>query len=304
MFLTAYSTTAGAPFFAKDLPERLGVAKVEGVLTKAFDYCDSLFLLLDKSARSKDIPPFEHPVQVARDNHTFWVVDLRAYQSRIQMPDGSLRLPTEGPAHLNILRAQLEQYWNTYGAGEVLFFGDLPMVVFARWLAGILKVRCNLDEMNIAHVQAICAFYYCCLHYTDGQFSKQHYEAYGRRINRLLGLPYEKIMGWLNQLEFMSCLQDLTNALSAFVDNPSMRVVNPSFIYNVTMGSWFGSADSRALISVSLEFPPAFIAMVIAAGESSQYRKSVIGQAVEKEKSRWRYSAYVTLVNSSLKNLK
>lgn len=304
MFLTSYSTNAGAPFFSKELPTRLTLARAEGILINPVPGNLTLFALVDTGPRSKDIPPFDHPVQVDSTSGNFWVVDLRPYASRILRPGGELVIPEESPAALAILRAGLEMYWNQYGSAEVLYFGDLPMVVFSRWLSGLLRTNCNLDELGLAKVQCITAFYYLCLHYTEASFGKQQYEAAARKINRILGLPFDTVKNLVQQLPYMQSLSDYTDALSTYVDDPGLRVVTPTFIYNVTMTSWFGSSNSRALICVSLEFPPAFIAMVVAAGKSSQQRKSQIGQAVEREKNRWRYNEYVTLVSTSLKTLK
>ncbi|WNT47216.1 hypothetical protein SPLA10_PHROGS00155 [Salmonella phage SPLA10] len=303
MFRTAYSTTAASSFYSKELNQSLILAAAEGILVNPNPEIPSLKALVDRGPRSKGIPPFEHPVCLEQSTGNIWVVDMRPYASRIVAQDGSLNLPTEGPVALLLLRAKLEMYWNQFSHGEMLFWGDLPVVVFSRWITNLLKNRMNLAPTDIEQTQVLAGYYYFNLFYAEADFGQRQVDSVIMRLNRVLGISIDKVRAVVTGLGYMSTLADLTKALKERVDNPAMRLLDEKYLYVVTMNSWFGSADAKALIAVALEFPPAFIAMVLSAG-TNQYKKTIIGEAVEREKSRHRFGQFQSVVNGAVRSLK
>jgi len=308
MFRTAYSTNAASSFMSPEILGQLAIASAEGTLVKIDPKVPSLLALIDRGPRGKEIPPFEHPVHItgktsSHSDRGYWVIDMRPYAGRITTQDGGFLVPADSPAALLILRAKVEMFWNQQSPGEMMFWGDLPFVVFARWLTGTLKNRLALGPDDIAHVQVIAAYYFFNLFYEEGDFGAKQKQAAALKINRMLGIPLERVQGWLQPLDYMGNLNDLALRLTEQVDNPAVRLIDAKYLINATMNSWFGSADSRALIAVSLEFPPAFIAMILACGNTSQYKKSAIGEAVEREKAKWRFNEYQRLALDALKSL-
>jgi hypothetical protein len=311
MFRTAYSTNAASSFLSKDLLGRLTIASAEGTLVKLDPNIPSLLGLVDRGPAGKEIPPFEHPVYLGNSKSAepgtpggVWVIDLRPYATRVVAQDGAVSIPTDGPARILLNRAKLEMYWNQYKPGEMMFWGDLPFVVFARWMTGLMKGRMQLAPNDVAQVQALSAFYFYCLFYNEEEFDAKKIEFAATRVSRVLGIEADKVKAWCAQVGYMANINDFALKLTEVVDNPSIRMIDAKYLINLTMNSWFGSADAKALIAVALEFPPAFIAMVLAAGETSQYRKSTIGEAVEREKSKWRFNEYHRLAFDALKSLK
>lgn len=311
MFRTAYSTNAASSFFSKEILSHLTIAAAEGNLLQIDPKIPSLRGLVDRGAVGKSIPPFEHPVHLEKttsvdvgDGSGYWVIDLRPYASRVVAQDGSISVPNEGPARILVNRAKLEMYWNQYQPTEMMFWGDLPFVVFARWIAGLVKGKMQLTVRDISQVQVLSAFYFYCLFYTEEQLDARKIEGAATRISRILGVPSDQVKIWCKEVGYMANINDFSQKLTEVVDNPSMRMIDAKYIINLTMNSWFGSADAKALIAVSLEFPPAFIAMVLAAGETSMYRKSTIGESVEREKNKWRFNEYHRLAFEALKSLK
>lgn len=308
MFRTAYSTNAASSFMSPVILSQLAIASAEGTLVKIDPKIPSLLALIDRGPRSKEIDPFEHPVHItgkgtgqAADG--YWVIDLRPYASRITTQDDTLLVPENSPAALLVLRAKLEMFWNQKTPGEMMFWGDLPFVVFARWLTGTLKSRLALAPDDIQHVQAISAFYLFNLFYEEADFGAKQKQAAAMKINRILSIPLDRVQKWLEPLGYMTSLSDLARTLTEQIDNPAVRLIDDKYLTNATMNSWFGSADSRALIAVALEFPPALIAMILACGNTSQYKKSAVGEAVEREKAKWRFNEYQRLAFDALKSL-
>lgn len=309
MFRTAYSTNAASSFMKAEIQTNLAIAMAEGTLVNVDPAIPSLFALVDRGPRGKEIDDFDHPVHLVgkgggQSGNGYWVIDMRPYAARILTQDGKIEAPKDSPAALMILRAKTEMYWNQFPAGEMMFWGDLPFVVFARWLTGTLKGRLGLEPADISHMQTLSAYYFYNLFYEEGDFGEKQKAAIALKINRILGIPVDRAQAWIKPLGYMSTLDDLVKAMVNNVDNPAVATIDTKYLANATMNSWFGSADSRALIAVALEFPPAFIAMLLACGNSSQYKKSPIGDAVEREKAKWRFNEYQRLAFDAFKSLK
>ena len=267
MFKSAYETTSGSSFFDPALTRRLMLARAEGVLTNAVvEGCPDLYAIIESDVRSKDIPTFEHPLHVQEPGFPeYWVVDLRSYAGKIKANNG--KLPQEGSAGIMVKRTLLEIYWNKFGGLAVQHAGDLPMAVYARWLSGLLATRCNLDAAVQAQVLLLAAFYYCCQHIPEEKLTEKQHEAFCLRISRALRVNPSDVLRFLGQAGYIGDLQQFCDELKTRVYSKSLAIIDTRFIYTITMTSWFGGTDARALVAAALEFPPVFIALILAAGK-------------------------------------
>ncbi|WBF04773.1 hypothetical protein [Erwinia phage vB_Ea277G] len=304
MFKSAYETTSGSSFFDATLSRRLILARAEGVLTNSVvDGCPDLYAVLESDARSKDIPTFEHPVRVEEPGRPeYWVIDLRSHAGKIRANGG--KLPMEGGSGILVKRTLLEIYWNKFGGLAVQHAGDLPMAVYARWLSGLLSTRCNLDAAVQAQVLLLAAFYYCCQHIEKDRLTEKQCEAFCLRISRALRVNPSDVIRFLSQVNYMDNLGEFCDELKARVYSKSLSIVDSRFIYTITMTSWFGGTDARALIAAALEFPPVFIALVLAAGKEPLYRKTTLSEIVKREGRQHNYAQYAHIVEGLLRELK
>lgn len=304
MFKSAYETTSGSAFFDSTLSRRLILARAEGVLTNSVvDGCPDLYAIVETDARTKDIPTFDHPMRVEEPGRSqYWVIDLRPYANKIRAAGG--KLPLEGASGILVKRTLLEVYWNKFGAATIQHAGDLPMVTYARWLSGLMATRCNLDAAVQSKVAIMAAFFYCCQHIDRDKLTTKQHDAFGIKISRALRVHPKDVTTFLAPVEYMGTLEEFCTELHEQVYSKSLAVVNPLFLYTITMTSWFGSTDARALVAAALEFPPVFIALVMAAGKESLYRKTALAEIVKRESRQFNYAQYALVIEGYLRELK
>lgn len=304
MFKSAYETTSGSAFFDSTLSRRLILARAEGVLTNGVvDGCPDLYAIVEADVRSKDIPTFEHPIRIEEPGRPeYWVIDLRSYSGKIKAAGG--KLPLEGGSGILVKRTLLEIYWNKFSGLSVQHAGDLPMAVYSRWLSGLLATRCNLDAAVQAKVAILAAFYYCNQHITEEQLTPKQHEAFCMRISRALRINPSDITTFLAPVKYIGNLGEFCDTLKSQVYSKSLAIIDPRFIYTITMTSWFGGTDARALVAAALEFPPVFIALVLAAGKEPLYRKTALSEIVKREARQLNYAQYAHIVEGMLRELK
>lgn len=304
MFKSAYETTSGSAFFDSNLSRRLILARAEGVLTNAVvEGCPDLYAIVEADARSKDIPTFEHPMHVTEPGRPeYWVIDLRSHAGKIRANGG--KLPMEGGSGILVKRTMLEIYWNKFGGLAVQHAGDLPMAVYARWLSGLLATRCNLDAAVQAKVALLAAFYYCCQHIDADKLTEKQHEAFCMRISRALRINPSDVSTFLKPVGYIGHMGEFCDTLKTQVYSKSLAVIDYRFIVTITMTSWFGGTDARALVAAALEFPPVFIALVLAAGKEPLYRKTALSELVKREGRQFNYAQYAHIVEGLLRELK
>lgn len=303
MFKSVYETTSGSAFFNKDLVKRLNLARAEGTLVKeVVKGVYDLLALVDTGPRSKDIPAFEHPVQINEPGRpTYWVIDLRPYASKIKANKDVI--PEEGNINLLVKRTLLEMYWNKFGSKQLAHAGDLPLVVYARWISGLIGIRCHLDEGSKQKVMILSAYFYLCQHTPTEDMTPKTEEAFALKIARSFRLQPNEVLSFLKDVPYIGTLSQFCTALQTHVYDKSLGVVDTRFLITITMTSWFGGADARSLVAAALEFPPVFIALVLAGGKEKLYRKTIISEIVQRENRTFNFAQYSLIVNNILREL-
>lgn len=307
MFSASYETTGAAPYYRKEIANKLSVLKIEGFLNNnIFGGVPKLFALIEKNPRTNDVPNFSHPYKV-NDNLTgpYWVIDLRPYFGKFTKDsEGKYVTPKEGPVQLMIKRGLLEIYWDQIGPSGLLKAGNDPIIVFTRWLSGLLKSRNNLDEATAQRVQAIVAYYYICLHIPESSYGPHTVETASIRINRALRIPLDKALEFITPLGYLGNIDDLAKALREHSGSYALHNVNIRYLYSLVVTSWYGGPEVRDMLYVAMEFPPAFVSMLLMAGTERLYKKTLITQTIEREKRSLNIDEFALVVNGLFNEIK
>ncbi|UQT02916.1 hypothetical protein TOTORO_00530 [Serratia phage vB_SmaS-Totoro] len=309
MFKRTYDTTAGSIYYQGTLPGRLLVAKAEGTLTAdLIPGIPDLYCLVEKSARTDMIPTFFHlmKVQAGASEAPFYVIDLRPYRSQLRdAGNGRPILSNEGTVGHFTRRALLEMHWDKFGGRPLLFAGDVPIVIFARWIGGLLRSRFNLNEESSPRVQVFAAYYYMCLHLNKEDFTADSNKMLAVRIARALRLPAQKVIDWLAPLPYLANLDDFCNiALVKNSGTVALSGIDRRVLWAMTGTGWFGSADTKEVLAASLEFPPAFVSMVYTGTTDRLARKAALSQLIEREGRNLGAQAYCQRIDGLIRELK
>lgn len=308
MFKRTYDTTAGSIYYQGSLPGRLLVAKAENTLTAdLIPGIPDLYCLVEKSARTDSIPTFFHLMKVQGNSNEapFYVIDLRPYRS--QLKDGGNGRPVldnVGTVGHFVRRALLEMHWDKFGGKPLLYAGDVPVVIFARWIGGLLRSRFNLNEESSPKVQVFAAYYYMCLHFNKEDFTADSNKMFAVKIARILRLPAQKVIDWLAPVPYLANLDEFCNTLKTQSGTVALSGLDRRILWAMTATGWFGSADTKEVLAASLEFPPAFVAMVYTGTMDKMSRKAALSQLIEREGRNLGAQGYCSIIDGLIRELK
>lgn len=236
------------------------------------------------TSKCTDVPVFSHPLRT----HQSIAIDVRTI-TKLDV-EGALVIRSRDEFEFLVLRAQLELAW--IDEDKQMYFTTISATAskfYSSYIADTLTRLHTLspDKASIVHIAA-AYFFWCQLRpriedVTDHEVSLLKY------IRNATGLPHDYIIPVLQDAfsvrktslssleEFIALLEHLPtleNALSGL----SVRTLNTA-----TMYSWRGGHASE-VVSLSLEYPPCFIAMLIAANGYRAFKHTPLEQLISRHR--------------------
>lgn len=284
MFKSPYDTTTAKAYDVLELEHNVEQARIEGGLVSGLvDGAPNVYCVLETGV----VDTFPHPLTFKSrlKSDLITVADLTPFRSQVRrLSDSKLELPSSGPIPLALMRARLQQLWNTPGGPDLYGISILPHAVFSAWVGDNISRSLSLDAETSVAVSAVAALWYWCQfqEYTPGQpLPDREFVQICGTVEKATRIPLARAMSILerwnkpitNATEFVAAVKACANSLR------TERLTVGSF-YTFMVGSWFGSLDTREVVGVALEFPPTFIAMVWSSINERTYRKTAIGEKV------------------------
>ena len=156
------------------------------------------------------------------------------------------------------------------------------MRIYARWITDLLSRRFNLDLDNAVRTQALAGFMYLSMHQPKKELKDYDMVDIAMKISRACSIPTAIASEVLTDLEYFSNVEDFTDAISTRIPSSRVSDLTPVVLYGILRGSWFGKNASE-LVSVAVEHPPTFDALIHAAAGSSSLQRTVLGTLVKAE---------------------
>lgn len=276
MFISPYNTTACRNHRMDDIHRDLIELFMENELRPQDG---RVYLVGDEHTHLK---PFAHPVVMENPqerNQIIIVGDARS-SSRLSRDTGELR----GGADFEYLKLRcrlMDLAWVDGQGTDLLNAGDFQVRVFARLMAENLGRRMNLSMETQVRVQVISACYYIGLFYDEIPDDEEFVLKMAKRISRSVGVPVQEVLEIIENIKIMRSTDDFTNALSEHGNSVRLEKLKPGFLYTMLGGIWFG-ANNVENVAVAMEHPPTFCAMLQLVLNDRSYRKSILGQLIQR----------------------
>lgn len=300
MYNSCYQTTGGAPFYDASIVANLRRARAENQLQPIIADVPNLLAVTAVNPNTKTIPAFTSPVRVDDSRGAdYWVIDLRPYAAKLAANNNVL--PDEGPLNLFIKRTLLEIYWNTHGPLSLQKAGDMAVVTYANWVSGLLQQRLKTDPLATGQIRILAGYYHLMQYIPEDAFSKSTKEAYAIKLARLFARNQsDRILDFLESVPYINSLAQFCEVLRSKIDLDAVKLVDPVYMLNLVGTSWFGQIDARELVTISLEFPPALIAIVCTATKERNYKKTLLGEIIKREAMEHKLDQYILSINDLL----
>lgn len=251
------------------------------VLTPPHGYNDHILLVTENMT---DVPSFVHPLLDEQTGRVY--IDARPYT--LIDRDGSFRVRNEADYELNVIRAKMELIWATASRTEVSSALDFSNEVFVRWLSELICFKYKLNPSQQSDLVGICALYVVGQYLTE-QPDERDVMRYVQAISSKYHIDSTRLFSMHDQVGMPADLDSFIDAVHKLNISPRLTDLNALTLAHAIGGSWFISVWAMDIVSLALEYPPAFASLVFMAMKYKMFKRSAIGERVDRmnRRSNW-----------------
>lgn len=285
MINSPWNTTALRRYQLNTTLSELAMAKATGGLIAE---SQSVFLV---TPVNESIPAFVLPItsveygdRKLNDNGVVFM-DGRSFMRKENRSDVGYVVNNQMQADFFVRIGELTALWVKTPSLREDFIrtSDMPAQTYISWVSHAIANKLGLDLDVGRELQIITAAFY--LHQfsdADDAVSERGKEKAVKLIQRWTRAPLQVIESVVNELPYMSLLEDYVKAVhDHFSRNTRVSQINVGFIVRALSSSWFGYGAAE-ISAVALEYPPVFLALVEAAANAKVWRKTYLGRLVER----------------------
>lgn len=231
-----------------------------------------------------DIPPFAHPLRVELNDRQLIIIDARNFM-RMQ-PNGQAIVSANLDYNTLRNRALLEAAGDRVGSDALLALNNLHITVFIRWVADAVGRRLGLAPEIQIRLTILTGLYYLSLFVNDGELMLELDEKtklqIATKISRASYISVEEVLKTLDEVgEIRTDIYGFVDALKKHGSSSRFDNLTIALLYNIMYaGSWFGS-NRNELVSVALEQPATYLAMLSMAIQERGYKDTALGKLVK-----------------------
>lgn len=282
IYLSAYDTLVGSGYKLDKITYGIEKAIINGEYVKD-DNNENIFRLYSHDLN--DIPVFFHPLILEERDDRKIILDLRQY-TRLDKASGDYQFRLTNESSFQVNRGLLNALWVERDPFVLLNVSPLPMIIFSGWISENIARRYALDPRDQLNIAIFTAYYYYCLFSDNDKFDDEDKNRIISSISRNLRCSAQDVIEILDNVDYsIDNITDYCKELESISSNVRLKNFNPTVLFQLLGGSWFGS-NAKELIAVSLEHPPTWIALVLSAYTERTYRNTILAKTAERKASK------------------
>lgn len=246
---------------------------------------------------------FTHPISVFNfRNKNYLCTDLRLFITKGTSPSDIMKgVRNQTEFDFAKSRAILSMRWCSGSASSIRNTLGFAAATYATWIGQTLARAFALDYKDQTIVNVIAFAFYRGLFDNEFDISDEGTrQALAMTLARDMKVPPEFGFDVLDKLGPMSDVNALCESISKNLENLRPERFNPAILLNLIANSWFGQG-AKEILSVALEHPPTWCALVYASIKQRTYKNSNIAQITERIGKRGVSDNYVMSYNNLVK---
>ena len=288
IYKDAYQTTIGNMYSNT-------VKKIERSIKEAIvkDYINNITLNVDNSKNYKplfilgnnvsenNIDIFSHPLLLSYQNENYLCTDLRPYVKKDTTSE-NIENNIRNLSEYNFCKSRtiLNLIWVNDNPSILRNLFSFASTVFTVWLSETISKTLNLDPSQKSIISAITSFYYQSLFLDNSSYTEEQKMLLVKNAMKVTNIPSNNLFSLLDKIEKLDNLEDYCKTIVKLVDSVRLEKFNLAMLLTIISSSWYGT-NAKENISVALEHPPTWIAIVYTAVTDRTYRKSTLSTFCE-----------------------
>lgn len=291
IFNDSYQTTIGSAFVTSQIEHALNRSIIsESNFLRALEVNQNgeyfpIFItgLLGSEA---EIPLFTHPISInSHKGEKYLCTDLRMYVNKAasSYDSGVLKPVIKNLTEYNFAKSRgiLNLIWLNEGSSVIKNNLSFSGVVFSAWISEIISKTYALDYKDQTIIAIIASFYYQTLFTNQHEIDEDFKQKMSVHTIKATKAPAELVFDIFDKIEKLSNINDFCAAVSKIPENVRLKDFNLAMLLTLVRNSWYG-VNAKEIISVALEHPPTWNAIIYAALSERTYKSSSIYKLAER----------------------
>lgn len=246
-----------------------------------------IFIVNGKDSLS-DIPLFTHPITILNfQKENYLCTDMRFFvKEGFDEHSGPNNNALNGIRNLTEFnfaksRAILSLMWLNGEQSRLRNALPLAADVYASWLAESISKNFALDFKDQTTISIISSYFYQSLFMEDDTFDEDTKQRMALFTARSTKAPSALIFEIFDKIGPMSSIDEYCENVVSIVENVRLKTFNRALLLTTIKNSWYG-LHAKEIISVALEHPPTWLAIVYTALTERTFKTSMIFRVAER----------------------
>lgn len=308
IFSDSYQTTVGSVFVTKQIETAIKESIIKDHLDRVNLNVvnDGKFvpIFITGSLPSEaEIPLFTHPITIFNFQHkNYLCTDLRLYVRKDTAID-NIESGVKNLTEFNFVKSRtiLNLLWLEGEVGQIKNSLAFASVVFSAWLTEAIAKYYALDFKDQTTLSIVTSFYYQTLFTNEKVFDDEAKQKMAHHTIKTTGAAAEYVLAIFDKIEHMQDINDYCENVVRILESNRLADLNLAILLTILRNSWYGT-NSKDIISVAIEHPPTWSAIVYTALTEKTYKSSTIYRIAERFGKRGRSDEFVKNYISLVKN--
>lgn len=312
IFKTSYDTTIGKLENTKNIASKIEEAFIRDMIYEKnlnYDISPNYKLcFIDGSDTSEEaIPQIVHPLLIThttnKGNNSYLCTDIRLFVNPRQFEADNIRPKVKNFGEFNIAvdKALLTLMWLDENIdimkNDMNFAGN----VYATWITDLISKRFALGGRDQLCLTVLAYLYYQSLFTINPKITDEDKEVAYIKLVSQLKIPKEIIEYVFNKGEmFFTNINSFCEIVKDTLENVRLKDFNVGILATLVGMSWFG-VNAGKILTVALEHPPTWIAMVGNIYSYKGYKNTNICKTIEKVNKKGYGEEFISSYRNLLK---
>ncbi len=299
IFRTAYDTLACDGFVMTKTEHALDAALHTGHLDLA---PNTHVLQLTGGASIADaVPAFVHPLEFKdpKGETGKIVIDARSF-GKYDIHKGGFVVRNKTEYEFLLLRGRLNHCWLMEAPQLLMTVSPLGMKFFSAWIAENVAKKFLLDPREKVQLQIYAAFYYYSLFLPDVPFDQVMQHRIIATIVKSTGINASLVVDLVDHFEVpVKSIDEFCKLAQEVCSSIRLAQLNRGILYAILGNTWYAS-NGKEIVTVALEHPPTWLAMVSMAAQDRSFKNSAVNKLIESLDRRDKGATFVRAVKMML----
>ena len=278
-----YQTTIGSSFITKHIEEGLEESIIRNgdfptLNVKSDDVIKPGFVVSESP-----IPLFTHPILVNTHDKRYLITDMRLYVRHPSGIDiGNIEASIKNLTEYNFCKCRsiLNLIWLNNGVDEIKSRTSFASSVFSHWLSQSVARIYGLDYKDQLTLTVITNFYYQTLFTDKIKLDEEDRQKMATHTIKATKAPADFVFKVFDRIESMGGIEDYCATVKKLLENSRLDNFNLGVLLTIIKNSWYG-VNAKEIISVGLEHPPTWVAILYACLTERTWNSTAIYKAAE-----------------------